>query len=139
MPGLEDMMPVFITDMAKKWCIRQDEQGKQPSYCWYFDRKLPGDENGAWHSSELWYFFGTLKNCWRPFEDMDYALSDQMTTALCNFAKTGSTIGGNMWAWNPTTARTKKVMLFGENPTAMGFPKKAKMWYTMLTNKAVGE
>lgn len=135
----EDMMVPFMHDMAKEWCILQDKQGKQPSYCWYFDRKLPGDENGAWHSSELWYFFGTLKNCWRPFEDMDYALSDQMTTALCNFAKTGTTNGGNMWAWNSTTAHSRKVMLFGENPTSMGLPKKSKMWYTMLTNKAVGE
>ena len=78
----EDIVPLIIHGMAKNWCIMQDEQKKQPSYCWFFDRMLPGDENGAWHSSDLWYFFGTLDNSWRPNTEVDYELSDKITTKI---------------------------------------------------------
>ena len=50
----EDMMPPIIHAMAKNWCAAQ----QQKSYAWFFDRQLPGDDNGAWHSSDLWYWFG---------------------------------------------------------------------------------
>ena len=135
----QDMMPVFIGGMAKDWCIRQDKQGKQPSYCWFFDRKLPGDENGAWHSSELWYFFGTLKNGWRPFTEHDYKISDAMATALCNFAKNGNPNGDGLSNWHPTTVSQPKMMIWGEELPHMGKPSQFKLWKTMLTNKNVGE
>lgn len=134
-----DMAPPIIGGMAKDWCVRQAQQGKKPSYCWFFDRKLPGDNHGAWHSSELWYFFGTLKNSWRPFTDYDYKVSDTMVTALCNFAKTGDPNGDELCKWQPTTTAQKKIMLWGENEPKMGKTSKWKLWYTMFTNKAVGE
>jgi len=135
----QDMAPPIISDMAKNWCILQDKQKKQPSYCWFFDRQLPGDKNGAWHSSELWYFFGTLKNCWRPFTAHDEQISDLMTEALCNFAKQGEPNGGKINGWMPTGASSKKMLVWGEKLPQMGKPCKAKLWYTMFTNKAVGE
>ncbi len=134
-----DIVPPIVQAMAKDWCVRQDKQNKQPSYCWYFDRMLPGDKNGAWHSSELWYFFGTLKNCWRPFKKHDYKLSQFIITALCNFAKTGNPNGEGVPEWKPTTSSQKEVMIWGEKMPHMGKPSKLKLWYTMFTNKAVGE
>lgn len=135
----EDMMPVFIAEMAKDWCIRQDKQNKQPSYCWFFDRQLPGDENGAWHSSELWYFFGTLKNCWRPFTEHDYKISEAMVNALCNFAKNGNPNGNGLCNWRPTTQKQQQMMIWGQERPHMGKPSKLKLWKTTLTNKSVGE
>lgn len=134
-----DIVPPIIQGMAQDWCVMQDEQKKQPSYCWFFDRKLPGDDNGAWHSSELWYFFGTLKNGWRPFKEHDYKISDAMANALCNFAKTGNPNEVGSDVWKPTTASQKQIMLWGEQLPHMGKPSKLKLWYTMFTNKAVGE
>ena len=135
----EDMAPPIIAGMAKAWCVRQAKQQKQPSYCWYFDRKLPGDDNGAWHSSELWYFFGTLKNGWRPFTDHDYKISEAMATALCNFAKTGNPNGEGLPTWEPTLTAKDQIMIWGEKEPHMGKPSKLKQWITMFTNKAVGE
>ena len=100
---------------------------------------LPGDDNGAWHSSELWYFFGTLKNSWRPFTEHDYKISDAITSALCNFAKTGAPNGDGLCQWKPTTSDQKEMLIFGEEMPHMGKPSKLKLWYTMFTNKAVGE
>ena len=134
-----DVAPPIIAGMASDWCVRQEQQKKQPSYCWFFDRMLPGDTHGAWHSSELWYFFGTLRNGWRPFTEHDYAISDVITTYLCNFAKTGNPNGEGLFEWKPTTAKHKKVLVWGEKMAHMGKPSKLKLWITMFTNKAVGE
>ncbi len=132
----EDMMPPILQSMAKKWCAAQ----KTPGYTWYFDRRLPGDDNGAWHSSDLWYWFGTLPNCWRPMEQKDYDLSAHMVEYLCNFVRTGNPNGvGELSMWNASDKNQKKVMVMGEQQTAMRKPSTLKMIYTMLTNKAVGE
>lgn len=130
----EDMMPPIIFNMSKTWCQKQSKE----SYAWFFDRQLPGDENGAWHSSDLWYWFGTLDNCWRPFNQKDYELSDQMTTYLCNFVKTGNPNGNDLPKWESSQSQSK-VLCFGENQTSMRKPSMLKLIKTMLTKKNVGE
>jgi para-nitrobenzyl esterase len=131
----EDMMPPILLSMAKGWCAAQEK----PSYTWYFDRQLPGDSNGAWHSSDLWYWFGTLENCWRPMEEKDRELCDRMTGYLCNFVKTGNPNGDGLAEWVASDASQKKVLCMGEQKPHMGKPSTLKMVWTMLTNKAVGE
>ena len=131
----EDLMPPIIQGMANSWCAAQ----KKPSFCWYFNRKLPGDGNGAWHSSDLWYWFGTLDNGWRPWEDKDRELAEQMTGYLCNFAKNGNPNGENLPQWQRTCKKQSAVLMAGEGDTQMGKPSMVKMIKTMLTNKAVGE
>ena len=128
-----DMMPPILFSMAKGW----GKKHSQPNYVWYFDRMLPGDDAGAWHSSDLWYWFGTLANCWRPMEDKDRKLSGQMVDYLCNFVKTGDPNGPGLPVWDSCDG--KKVLCLGEKDTAMGKPGLGKMIVTMLTNKAVGE
>ena len=128
----EDVMPPIIYQMGKDWCAAQEKK----SYAWFFDRRLPGDDNGAWHSSDLWYWFGTLGNCWRPMEQKDFDLSNQMVGYLMNFCKYGDPNGAGLTAWIPGG---KKVLCLGEEPTHMGRASMTKLVKTMLTNKAVGE
>lgn len=135
----EDIVPPIVFKMAKGWCRRQADQGKQPSYAWLFDRRLPGDDNGAWHSSDLWYWFGTLDHCWRPMTEKDRALSAQMVKYLTNFAKTGNPNGDGLPAWDAVQKGQSKVLRLGEGPTHMGGVNIAKLTLTMMTNKAVGE
>ena len=127
-----DLMPPIIYSMAKNWCKAQ----LKPSYNWYFARMLPGDNNGAWHSADLWYWFGTLPNGWRPWEDKDRELSEQMVRYLCNFAKKGNPNGGGNPEW---VACGDRSMILGEKKSHMGKPNALKQVVTMLTNKAVGE
>ena len=131
----EDIVPPIVQSMAKDWCAAQ----KKPSYAWFFDRKLPGDDNGAWHSSDLWYWFGTLDNCWRPMTDKDRDLSSQMIRYLVNFCKYGDPNGAGLTAWYPMSRRQHKVLCLGEEATRMGRANLLKLTKTMLTNKAVGE
>ena len=126
-----DMMPPILYSMAKGWCDKQET----PAYSWYFERMLPGDNHGAWHSSDLWYWFGTLENGWRPFGDKDHDLSDLMTDYLTNFAKTGDPNGEGLPAWEIG----EESICLGGKKNQMGKPSKLKMTWTMLTNHAPGE
>lgn len=91
----------------------REKQSKHPTYVYHFLRQLPGDESGAFHSAELWYMFGTLKNSWRPFTEADYKLSEQMVDAWTNFAKY-SNPNGNVSdnEWKPFTNTNKEIHKF---------------------------
>ncbi len=131
----EDMLPPILMGMAKNWCAAQ----KKPSYTWYFERQLPGDDHGAWHTADLWYWFGTLDNCWRPMEQKDRELSDQMVDYLCSFVRTGDpNKAGILPTWIASDKHQKRVLRLGKKETAMGSPSKLKMLLTMLTNKSPG-
>ena len=131
-----DMAPPVLQSMTRKWI----SQREKPSYTWFFDRMLPGDDCGAWHSSDLWYWFGTLPNCWRPMEQKDYDLSEQMVSYLCNFARTGDpNKAAVLPTWIASDKNQKRVLRLGEKKTHMCKPSMLKMIGTMLTNKAVGE
>lgn len=130
-----DMAPPVLLGLTKKWISKRTK----PSYVWFFDRMLPGDDNGAWHSSDLWYWFGTLENCWRPMEEKDYKLSDEMVDRLCAFASFGNPNKESLPLWEKAGKRNKKVLCIGEQNSAMRKPKTLKLIHTMLTNKAVGE
>ena len=136
MAGLtsEDVAPPVLYAMGRKFCASQSKV----SYFWFFNRQLPGDDCGAWHSADLWYWFGTLENCWRPLTKKDRELSRQMVGYLCNFVKTGNPNGGNLRAWTAAN-HDKRTLILGEGDTRMGKPSLPKLVWTLLTNKAVGE
>ncbi|MBQ3029709.1 MAG: carboxylesterase family protein, partial [Agathobacter sp.] len=93
----------------------------------------------AWHSSDLWYWFGTLKNGWRPFEQKDYDLSNVMSDYLCNFVKTGNPNGEGLVEWKQAKAGQKEVIRLGEGDVRMEKVCKLKLLWTTITNKNVGE
>ena len=127
-----DVIPPILYSMAKAWCEKQST----PSYLWFFERHLPGDDHGAWHSADLWYWFGTLDNCWRPFTEHDRALSCEMVDRLCAFAKNTDPNCEGYTAWNPGG---KVALAFGDGETTSKNPSKLKLWGTMFTNNAPGE
>ena len=127
-----DVMPPILYSMAKKWCMAQDT----PSYLWFFERSLPGDDHGAWHSSDLWYWFGTLDRCWRPFTDKDRALAEEMTDRLCAFARNADPNTPDYTEWKPGG---RSALVLGDRDTAEFKPSMIKLWVTLFTNKAPGE
>ncbi len=91
----KDDMGMLAGESVDMFCAQRDSLGF-PVYEYEFMRNLPGDDDdpekdsGAFHSAELWYTFGTLKNSWRPFTAADYALSNEMVDAWTNFCKNGN-------------------------------------------------
>ncbi len=87
--GKKDRNKNKLYTSSVDWCIKHNERNI-PSYAYYFSHDLPGDKHGAFHSAELWYMFGTLSRCWRPFTDGDWKLSERMVDAWTLFMKTGN-------------------------------------------------
>ena len=87
-----------------------EELGRKPAYVYYFAHDLPGDDAGAFHSSELWYMFGTLDRCWRPFTKADHDLSDKMIGYWTNFMKTGNPNSEGDETWRPCTKDDEFVL-----------------------------
>ena len=131
----EDMFPPFAHSMSKGWCDKQDV----PSYCYMFNHQLPSDNHGAWHSAELWYFFGTLDNCWRDMGEVDYALSEKMIKYLTNFAKTANPNGDGLAAWELSSKKNKKVMHFGNGFVGMQKVNKGILYKNMMFKKQPGQ
>ncbi len=92
-------VPGLLQKEGKLWAEKTEEIYKNPAYLYWFTHKLPGDDMGAFHSSEIWYVHGTLDRCWRPMEEEDYRLSEEMVTCWTNFMKKGdpNTEGQKNW------------------------------------------
>ncbi|OPJ60568.1 carboxylesterase family protein [Clostridium oryzae] len=87
---------------------------KNPIYIYYFDRIMPGDNAGAFHSSELWYVFGTINRCWRPLNGRDFELSKIMSSYWTNFAKNGNPNGTSVPVWPAFTDKTPLTLRLSE-------------------------
>ena len=81
----KDDMGGMATGLGQFCKLREKNGGK--AYAYEFERALPGDTAGAFHSAELWYVFHTLGNSWRPFTEGDYELSDYMVNTLDEFCE----------------------------------------------------
>lgn len=84
-----DMSPILLQYLNKKWGRYVEKHRKSSCYLYNFTRCLPGDDKGAWHSSDLLYAFSTLDFNWRPFEKTDYEIARQLSQAICAFVKNG--------------------------------------------------
>ena len=94
-----------------RWALLTERFGC-PSYVYRCAHPAPGDGAGAFHSAELWYMFGTLDRCWRPFTAQDSALSAQMLDCWTNFIRTGAPGRKNDATWPPYTEKTPDCMQF---------------------------
>ena len=122
-PGIAEFCKVRQTHGAKAWAYE-------------FARPLPDDGEhpeitdrlkGAFHSSDLWFVFKSLKHCWRPWTQGDWDLAEKMLTAWTNFAKYGDPNGAEEGEWTPCTAESPQFMLFqldanNQEASKMGAP-----------------
>lgn len=108
---LDDMGGLGAGPSVARFCTEREKVGGT-AYAYQFARKLPGDDAGAFHSSELWYMFKSLRLSWRPFTEGDYELAERMITAWTNFAKTGNPNGKGEEVWTPFTEANPKYMVF---------------------------
>ena len=104
----EDTMPLIFYVMMR--LLAKKQKGYADTYSYYFCRQLPGDDLGAWHSSDLWYTYGSLDKCWRPFTEEDRELSNVMMEYFANFIRTGNPNGENLADW-PSYEENKKAFM----------------------------
>ena len=106
------------------FCRNREEKGHYPAWAYEFARPLPDDGShpevtqrlrGAFHSSDLWFVFKSLKHCWRPWVKGDWDLSEKMLTAWTNFAKYSNPNGKGTEVWKPITKNQSNFMVFKLN------------------------
>lgn len=97
---------------CKEWSFRLEDFGRSPAYVYYFEHQLPGDSAGAFHSAELWYTFGTLGRCWRPMEEYDFMLSEEMVTCWTNFMRNGNPADNISGEWRKCSRKDPFVKEF---------------------------
>jgi len=124
-----------MAPLIENFCLNREEQGDK-AYAYQFARPLPDDGShpevtsrlkGAFHSSDLWYVFKSLKHCWRPWTQGDWDLSEKMINSWANFCKYGNPNGAEDGEWQPLTKDNKNFMLFKLNEadaedSALGSP-----------------
>ena len=106
------------------------EQGRK-FYSYVFGPVIPGDDAGAFHSSDLWFQFETLMKCWRPFDGHHFDLSRKMCNYWTNFAKTGDPNGNDkdgtpMPEWRPYTSEDPHSILFYDEISMEEGPRSEK-------------
>ena len=135
----EDLMAPVFGWMADQWAKGQEPSNPDRTWLYEFDRKLPGDDKGAWHGADLWYWFGNLDRCWRPFSDADYRLSEQMMETLVRFASYGNPNGGTLPRWESSPNMGKRILHFDADRIEMRKRSWGRLLHTMLFHKGVGE
>ncbi len=114
---ITDMIPIVLKGITKKW-VRAANKNKSRCYTYLFARKLPGDDRGAWHACDLLYAFKTLDFSWRPFNETDYRIANEMHKSLCAFTKNGDPNCNAIPKWE---SGSKKAMVFCEGTRLSGW------------------
>ncbi len=122
-----------MTEGIANFALNREEKGGK-CYAYQFARPLPDDGSqkvyvlkGAFHSSDLWYVFKSLKHCWRPWTQGDWDLAEKEVTYWANIAKYGDPNGPDGGEWTPYTKENPKFMIFkldeaDKEASAMGDP-----------------
>ncbi|MCR5545054.1 MAG: carboxylesterase family protein [Lachnospiraceae bacterium] len=115
----QDIVPNELHAMAYQWCEKVGEMGDD-AYCFRFNRHLPGDDAGAFHSSELWYTIGAFQNCWRPMTEWDETVKEALLDAISNFAHCGNPNGKKIQNWEPIAGENQKVFVIEDKEMKYG-------------------
>ncbi|MBQ7247680.1 MAG: carboxylesterase family protein [Lachnospiraceae bacterium] len=114
---------------AEAWALLRERQGTGDTYIYCFNRRLPGDDMGAFHAADLWYVFWTLGRCWRPWTGADYELADACCGYWAGFAKSGRPQGVRLPGWRPYTAQDPAVMELGTRVGEIRLPEDPAVAY----------
>jgi para-nitrobenzyl esterase len=85
----------------------------QSTYLYRFTYVLPGQPNGAYHGSELYFVF--RPSYWKP-DDTSANVSDYMMDMWIRFAKTGNPNGGINVTWPQYNREKDQYLDIGERP-----------------------
>ncbi|KAH9843322.1 Carboxylesterase family [Teratosphaeria destructans] len=113
------------TDRSKAgtylWSRTWQRFSSQPVYNYYWDHAPPGQDQGAYHESEINYVLNNLYGTDLPWEPADYRIAEQMNGYWVNFIKTGNPNGDGLVHW-PAVTQIDEAMVqvvgdsFGQEP-----------------------
>ena len=109
-------------------------------YTYFFDRPTPWPEHpqfGAFHTAEVPYVFNDLKTVDHPWTDLDYRLSDIMSSYWSNFATNGNPNAPGLPEWPAFNPQAHMTMEFGEKVGPIPHSNLKKATFLLNHMKAV--
>ena len=105
----------------ESWSTLAEESG-ETVYRYVFTKE--NGYMGTWHSGEMIYMYGNVKNSKKPYRynESDLKLSDSMSKYIMNFVKTDNPNYAEAAEWTPWSSGTHKVMEFGDNVSMIDDP-----------------
>ena len=104
------------------------------AWIYFFDLDAPGDDNRAFHSSDLRYVFGTLDRSWRPYGARDRQASEELLNSLANFARTGCPNGAGAPRWPDASSGLRtRVLHIAPDGSKPGHASYGRMLKNFLT------
>jgi para-nitrobenzyl esterase len=110
------------------WTIRRNKTSKTKVFTYYWDHPMPGpdvDKYGAFHTSEVPYFFNTLARSDRPWQPADKAIADVLSSYWVNFASSGDPNGKTLPNWLPVDNEAPMTMEIGDKNGAIPVASKS--------------
>ncbi len=131
----EDMWPHTLYGAALQWGALMEKAKLGAVYGYYFDRQLPGSDDGAFHGCDIRYAFRTFHTCWRPFEETDFRISENMMDYFASFAQSGVPAAAGLPRWEALGEQQTRFLHFGDQPCAMVTVPEEKLQATQALNK----
>jgi carboxylesterase 2 len=112
---------------------------KSPFYTYYWDHSPPGQDQGAFHQSEIMYVMNALyaNTDKYTFTEYDYYLGEVMSSYWTNFIKhldpngVATSTGSNLTHWVPNDGESQTVMRVGDGFGATKIAEKEKVTLIM--------
>jgi para-nitrobenzyl esterase len=98
------------------WAKLQVKNGTSNVYLYYYCRVPPNSKFGAYHSSELSYFYHNLIRSKRNWTQKDYELENIYSKYILNFVKTGNPNDEGLPKWDLFSADDEKIMILDDDP-----------------------
>jgi para-nitrobenzyl esterase len=114
----QDFLGPVMLHLAYQWAKICQRQKKKDVFCYFFDRALPGNSYKAFHAADLWYVFNDMEECWRPFEEKDKNLCQQMINHLSSFIKTDNPSIQDRPLFYPLMQKNGLYLFDGENKSS---------------------
>jgi len=129
-----DSMTDHFTAGVHTWAKIHNLHSAKQAYVYHFDRRPPGRNSayyGAWHSSELYYVFGTLDSTDRPWQAADRHLSDVMTSCWASFAARGDPNFPGLPEWPAYDAQRDVLMELGDHIGPIPAPRREHLAFQL--------
>jgi para-nitrobenzyl esterase len=123
----------YISDLAvgfpmRAWARAQRRTGKSEVFVFFFERAAPdAGDSGAGHGAEVTYAFHNIGLSRRPFDEVDRAVSEVMSSYLVQFARAGNPNAAGLPAWPAYDEQRDTVLVFGDRVEARVVPRKAAL------------
>jgi carboxylesterase 2 len=130
----------MFTDRSKvgtwMWSQLWATSSEQPVYTYFWDHAPPGQDQGAYHESEINYVLNNLYATDKPWEAIDYEIAAKMNGYWSNFIKNGNPNGDGLVHW-PANADNELVQHVGNGWGSIRVASKAKVklfksWFATL-------